>query len=727
MSNIPPRRLCIMAALFALPIAAPAQQGAVNRNTTDSAGRAATLRLVTITATRLKTDVHDVATPVSVLDSAAVRERVPNNAADLLRELPGVDVIGVGANQNRPSIRGQRGQRILLLQDGLRLNNSRRQQDFGELPALVDIATIERVEVVRGPASVLYGTDAIGGVINLITRAPVFKDGPASMSARLGARYSSAGDAGKGEAGLSGHAGQFAWQAGGTWRHAGDYDAPSGSFGSLRLAKDVTVLDAGVRDHSANASLGWRDKSGLAAFLRLEQYVADDAGFGYVPNPLLGGDDTKIQIRYPHQDFKKLTFGASSSALGLAIADKAELTAYTQRNQRNLAQDIFIPFGPGTPPGAGVSVRSGNYTDLATAGARAEITKLVSRAVLTYGVDAFQDRSFNTDTNTTTVVGFGPPHPQGTNQSRVPNALMTSVGEFAQASIALHDRATLIVGGRLQQVESETKFTPGVTTPNASHSNSTGVYAVNGLVHLTDALNVVASVGRGFRAPNLVERYFDGPTPEGGAYQKASPDLQAETSINYDAGLKFRAARVAAEGTVFENNISDGISPAPTGVTRNRLPEYQNVNVATLRTRGAELGLTWLLDYGVTLGGNWSTVKSTNVLDPKSPIGDTFANKLNFTLGWSPNARCWMEYALRRNGEQKDIAAGSSPVGNVLPAFMVHTIRGGIRGWMIGSTRQDITVSVNNLTNVLYSETANASFFRPEPKRNVALAIVTAF
>ena len=112
---------------------------------------------------------------MSVIDSAAIAEQPPNTATDLLRELPGVDVIGTGTNQVRPSIRGQRGQRILLLQDGMRLNNARRQQDFGEIPALVDVSTIQRVEVVRGPASVLYGTDAIGGVMNIITRAPSFE------------------------------------------------------------------------------------------------------------------------------------------------------------------------------------------------------------------------------------------------------------------------------------------------------------------------------------------------------------------------------------------------------------------------------------------------------------------------------------------------------------------------------------------------------------------------
>jgi hemoglobin/transferrin/lactoferrin receptor protein len=686
------------------------------------------LKAVTITATRQKTDVHDVPTPVSVVDDATIRGQTPNNATDLLRSLPGVDVIGVGPNQSRPSIRGQRGQRILLLQDGMRLNNSRRQQDFGELPALVDVSGIERVEVVRGPASVLYGTDAIGGVINLITRVPSYGTEAATVGGRVGYRYGTTGEMGKAEALVSGRAGEFAWQVGGTSRRAGNYDAPAGTFGSLRLAKDVTVQDAGVKDHSANVYLGWRSTNGVGAFAKVEQYVADDAGFGFVQNSLLGGDDTRIQIRYPHQNFTKATLGLSAASLGLPFIDRADLTAYTQRNKRDLAQDIFIPFGPGTPPGAGVSVITANYTDLASSGFRAEGSKLISRAVLTFGLDGFEDRSFNTDTNTTTVLGFGPPRPSASNKAVVPNAALSSVGTFVQANVQLHERASLIVGGRFQTVRSETRDTPKYTANATSHSNATGVYAANALVRITDALNVVGSVGSGFRAPNLVERYFDGPTPEGSAYQQASPDLNPETSVNYDVGLKYRARRLNAEVSVFENHITDAIIPKPTGAILNRLPVYQNVNVGELRTRGAEFGATVLLDAGFSINGNWSTIKSTNVLDPKSPIGDTFANKLILALDWNDGSgRWWAEYGVRRNGEQKDIAVGASPVGNTLPSFTLHSIRAGLRGWTVGSLRQDLTLGVNNLTNVLYSEAANSSFFRPEPKRNVVLSVSTAF
>ena len=721
------RRAAIGAAVCLLPSLARAQQPAEATRSSDSSRATVALRSVTVTATRRAMDVHDVPMPVSVLDSSAVRERTPGNAADLLRELPGVDVIGVGPNQYRPSIRGQRGQRILLLEDGMRMNNSRRQQDFGELPSLVDVAALERIEVVRGPASVLYGTDAIGGVINLITQAPPSGATAARLGGRAGYQYGSAGVLSKESLALMGAVGDWAWQVSGTNRRAGNYDAPAGAFGNLVFGNDVTVLDAGVRDRSLNAFVGWRGASSLSAFVKAEFYHAYDAGFGYVPNGMLGGDSLqKIQIRYPRQEVRKFTAGMAATRLGWVVADRVDATVYTEGNQRDLKQDIFIPFGPGTPPGAGVSVQTANYTDLMTAGTRIELSKVLSRALITYGADAFQDRSFNTDTSTQTVLGFGPPTPRGSNKSSVPNALLSSLGAFAQATVAVHERVTVIVGGRLQQVQSSPTGTPGFTTLAPGHTDATGVYAVNALVRLTDGLNVVGSFGSGFRAPNLVERYFNGPTPEGGAYQAATPALRPETSVNTDLGLKYRTDRFVGDVALFQNDISDGVVAAPRGDTINRLPVYQNVNVGRLQTRGAEISALVVLGHALSLRGNWSTIKSTNVLDPKSPIGDTFADKLNLAARWAVG-RTWIEYAVRRNGEQKDIAVGASPVGNALPAFTVHAIRGGIRGWTIGRTRQDLTIAVNNLTNELYSEAANTSFFRPQPRRNVTIALTTSF
>ena len=717
-------------AVFILPAALLAQQSppSASRDSTNSLARRSTaLKAVTVTATRTAKDVRDVAAPVLVLDSLALRSRLSTGIADLIRDEPGVDVVGTGPNQARPAIRGQRGQRILLLEDGMRLNNTRRQQDFGEIPSLVDVSQITRVEVVRGPASVLYGTDAIGGVINLITNAPPDR-GANALSGRATYQYGSAGTLGKSTATVSGRAGEFGYDLFGTARVVGDYDAPAGSYGKVTLKNTTTLQHSGVRDRNFGGTLSWRVSDSYSLFGKYERYSADNAGFGYIPPSAIGGDPTQIEILYPKQDFGKFTVGLHATTLGSPVADRFDFTTYAQRNKRDLKQHIFAFFGAGTPPGAGVDINTANFTDISSTGFRAEASKLLSRVIVTYGVDLFNDASKNTDSSKTTVVGFGPPQSQYSTRPQVPNASLLSYGGFAQADVRLHDRFSLIVGARAQQTESSPKVTAGRTDAIASHSNGTGVYAVNGVWRPTDDLSVVATVGSGFRSPNLVERYFEGPTPEGSAYQKASPDLLPERSVNVDGGVKYRNRRLTAEATVFQNDIRDAVVIAATGAKEGRLPVYTNVNVGKLRAEGVEAGATFLLGAGVTGRANYTTLKSTNIAAANSPVGGSYSSKINLGLGWTDaSGRFWTEYAVRQNGEQKDIAPTASPVGPVLPAFTVHAIRAGIRGWSFGNVRQDITVVVNNLTNALYTEAGNASFFRPEPGRHLLIALSTAF
>jgi outer membrane receptor protein involved in Fe transport len=684
------------------------------------------LKAVSVTATRSETDVRDVPAPVTVLDAAVLQRRMPASVVDLFRDLPGVDVIGVGPNQLRPAIRGQRGQRILLLEDGLRLGNTRRQQDFGELPGLVDVTALDRVEVVRGPSSVLYGTDAIGGVLNLITAAPSGPVTGSDFSGRIGYRYGDAGSSNRGDARLTWQVGGLSLQAGGSMREAGSYLAPAGSYGDVTLGDNTRVQDSGVEDQTLNGYVGWRTTNGHRVFARAEQYSARDAGFGLI-EPSLLGEDARIQIRYPKQDVAKFTAGVSSGILSSALATTASLTAYRTANDREFAQDIWAPFGPGTPPGAGVDVVTRNHTDVTTVGFRAEVARIFSRSILTYGADFFRDDARGRDSSVTTVVGFGPPMTETSTRSQIPNATLSSLGLFLQNDMRLHERFSVIAGGRFQTTDSKPRSTGDGPAPDGAR-NSTGVYAVNALYRASGRINLVASIGRGFRAPNLVERYFDGPTPEGSAYQSATPDLRPEQSLNVDLGAKFDAPRVSAELFLFQNRISDGIRIAFAGDSVDRLPRYQNVNVTSLRVRGAEASVSMLVADRFTATANWSRLLTKNLSDPALPVGDVFASKANASLAYrAPAGRWWAEYAVRYNGRQRQIVAGSSPVGDELPAFTVHNVRAGLVPWTTRGMRQELGLQVNNLTNELYAEVANAGFFRPEPRRNLVVTITTWF
>ncbi|MBK6459346.1 MAG: TonB-dependent receptor [Gemmatimonadetes bacterium] len=724
MPNTPSIRLLAVALVLAPALSSPALAQERKADSTR------TLRTVTVTATRAPTDVRQVPAPVTVYDSASIREKSPNSAADLLREAPGVDVVGTGPNQGRPSIRGQRGQRILLLQDGLRLNNNRRQQDFGELPALVDVDQIERVEVVRGPSSVLYGSDAIGGVINLITRTPR-ADGTTRVRGNLGYRYSGAGEQQRGDGSLTVTRGAFAFTGSGSLRNAGNYEVPGGSFGDLTLPDGIKLDDSGVRDRSLNLYASWRGQGRSNAWIRHDRYVARDAGFGFVEPRILGDTSTRIKLTYPWQAVQKTSAGINLSSLGLPFADRVDLSLYTQGNKRDFDSfvDVYIPTGPGRT--AVINSRSYNTTDVGSSGLRLEAAKVLSRVVFTYGLDAVRDDAVANDSAYSRTTGFGPnPIISSSTRPSLPDADMRNVGLFLQGDWRLHERFSVITGVRYHDVHAETRQTAGLpdSVAGLKANNRTTVYAVNGIYRLTDHVSAVATYGRGFRAPNLIERYFSGPSTDGTAIQVANPGLDAETSTNVDVGLRVSVARVEAEWFYFRNNLKDGILTRPTGRTIGRLAEFQNINVERLRTSGHEATLRVDLGRGFDLNTNYTKLETKNPDRPDIPVAGTYSSKLNAALGYRPRGgRFWAEGAVRRQGEQQDINLGTSPIGSVLPAFTIVNVRGGVRLATIAGRPQEVGLGINNLGNALYAEAANSAFVRPEAGRHVVLSVRSSF
>ncbi|MGK2935434.1 MAG: TonB-dependent receptor [Gemmatimonadaceae bacterium] len=708
------------------PLTAGAQAPSEETKTDSTTKPPTPLAAVTITATRTSTETFSVPQPVNVISMRSARERLANTPVDLFRHLPGLDVTGVGSNQTRPQIRGLRGQRILLLEDGLRLNNSRRQQDFGELPALSGFTGIDRVEVVRGPSSVLYGTDAIGGVVNMISAELPPRSMDGEVHGFAGYRYGGAGDQRMPSAGVQGRFGAFAFRVGGAHRETSPYLAPAGTFGEITLAEQARVNDTGVRDRSFELETGVDLASTQRLVAQVKRYRANDAAFGYVDPDQLGANLPLIDIGYPQQTYSRYSLGYRGTSLGSLLADRFEVTTYVQRNERELSMHVLVPLGP---PGATLESRSLNFSDLHTVGMRAEASRLVlGRHVLTYGADYFRDRSRNTDSSTTVLSGFGPPRTTISRVPLVPNATFRSLGAFAQGELLLGDRVSATLGGRVQDVVADTRDTPQISRPLVSARHRTAVGTANLLYRVTGDLNLITSIGRGFRSPNLVERFFEGPAPEGSGYQRANPDLKPETSVNVDVGARFRRGRFYAEAFAFRNDIRDGIHIEATGDSVNRSPAFRNVNVDRLRHGGLELQAGIRLIESIELSGTYTRLDSRNISDPNSPVGESYGEKLTADVVYRhEGGRFMLGYTGRHNGEQSNAIVGTSPIGTALPGFTVHSLRGRLLLLDRAGLRNSIGIAVENLTNELYAEASNASFFRPEPRRSATLSWMTEF
>lgn len=671
------------------------------------------LDAVNVTATRHLEPVFSTPAPVTVFDAAVLAGSGVSSAADLFLSAPGMDVEGVGPTQRRPLIRGLGGQRVLLLEDGLRLNNSRRRADSGEPVGLVWLADLDRVEVVRGPASVLYGSDALGGVVNLVTRRT-----PAPGAPRTGyveGSFRSAGAATSWSGGVRGAVGEVGYGLSGGVRRAGDYRAPAGRFGELEFGDPARVRDSGGAEEALRGEVNWRPREGRRIGLRHEEHGSRDSGFGWVDPGLLGAD-VRTRLTWPDQQFRRTVLDAELRTPGALLGDALDLALFTQDNRRTFLTEVAAPI-PRFPSGL-MEVRSQNRTAIRTSGARVEIRKLLSqRLLLTWGLDAHLEHADGSDTVRTTVTTSGPPRTTVQGGAALPPARLASGALFVQARADLGPSTAVTVGTRLQEVSAVTRPDAGSAEPARRHRDGSLVGAVNLLHRLSPRHNLVASVSRGFRSPNLVERFFSGPAPGGSGTWEPNPDLGPEGSLNVELGFRVRSERLRGQLFVFRSALRDGIALQDTGREEAGVPVYRNVNVDRLVLRGVEAEADLSLWPGWTLEGSMTLLDVSETALPSEIVREAYPSKAVLALAWEEGSgRMQARIAARRTGGW-DPSDPATAVGPAAPSVTVLDARGGVRlpgGLSLG-------LSLENLGDALYAQPLNTSFFRPEPGRTVSL------
>ena len=156
---------------------------------------------IIVTASRTEAKPFETAYITDVITSDDIQNRkLSRTMPEIFSSDPSVTVQKTSQGQGSPSIRGFTGFRNLLLIDGIRLNNSVFRDGPNEYWNTIDSFTIGRLEVVKGPASVLYGSDAIGGTVNVLTISP---DQSKEFSARASERYATADSSNVGRAEVS--------------------------------------------------------------------------------------------------------------------------------------------------------------------------------------------------------------------------------------------------------------------------------------------------------------------------------------------------------------------------------------------------------------------------------------------------------------------------------------------------------------------------------------------
>ncbi len=672
-----------------------------------------------ITATRTEKDVFDVPAAVDVITEKEIRSRkLPRTLVQALKETPGVMVQKTSYGQGSPYIRGFTGFRTLMLIDGIRLNNSVFRSGPNQYWNTVDPLSMKRMEVVKGPSSVLYGSDAIGGVVNAITTSPERYGEGLLCNGRLHYRFASAEKAHIGRAEVSGSIDEkLGFIAGFSLKRFGELRGGRGTGrqqktgydewdGDLKLEYLIDPSSRLVFAHQkADQNDVWRTHKTIFA----ESWEGTDVG-----NDRRRSFDQNRELTYLqyHRDNP-----------GGPIKNIAASVSY----QTHAEERLRI-----REPGKG---RDRQGFDVGTLGIGFQMTVPDSIGEWTFGTEYYRD---TVDSFSKKYDDNGAFIDSGIQGPVADDSTYDLLGVFAQDEIPLGDRLDLVLGTRYTFAAADVdSYEDPVTGQEESLTDkwSSLVGSARLLYNLDEdgTWNVYAGASQGFRAPNLSD--LTRLDSSGTDWKEIpSPDLDPENYISYEAGLKARQNSWAAQLSYYYTDIRNMIVRTLTG---DKLPdgEWEAVkkNAGDGYLHGIEVGGSMTVHPRLTafssfawLYGAVRSYPSTTSSKAKEPLSRMMPAMGNVGLRWDDtDERFWAEstftfaakadkLSLRDKGDTQRIPPGGTP------GYRVLTMRG---GWNVGKNLT-ITAAVENITNEDYRVHGSGL---NEPGRNLVLGVTCRF
>ncbi|KAB2961839.1 MAG: TonB-dependent receptor [Thermoanaerobaculia bacterium] len=609
------------------------------------------------------------ASAAAVISAEALEQKPPQRIVDALESVAGASKLGEGAD-SVPALRGLARGRTLVLLDGARVSAERRA---GPSATFVDPASLGSVEILRGPGSVVYGSDAFGGVVNAVTRDP-----EPDLSARFSAEGSSGG---QNQVGGSAAA-SFPLGAGGLLvdGHVVDADDAEAGGGEEIFNSAFRSSGAAVR-YAAPAGPGR-----LRASVQLDR--TRDLGKAAI-------DSRQIRSVYPSEDSDRLMLSWIGAPAGAWDAVETSIFYGTYR----------IVLDRDRAPGA----TSNRRIDSSDTEAQDGSARLVAGRELgggrfqvgldlhsRFGLEALVGRR-DFDADGRTVV-------RETRSVAIADARQMTGGVFATWTRALSQRWSLGLGARGDRVETR-------SSGGYFGERSESATAPAGNVALTWApaagWSVTGQVARGFRSPTLSDRYFRGPSGRG--FVTGNPDLEPESSLQYDLAVRRSAGRTAVALYAYRYDLEDLIERYQEGA------DFFFRNRGEARIEGAELeaqttlGGGWSLD----LGAAWTRARA----DSSAPIDDAPAPN-----GWVGARRAFERgYLFGRLATRRE-KDDPGPTELARPGFTLLDLGG---GWNF-TDRLELRVAVSNALDRRYFGSPDESADR-SPGRTVTAGLTGRF
>jgi iron complex outermembrane receptor protein len=530
------------------------------------------LATVVVTGTVGERSADDALSPTTVVSQAELDRRLAGTIGATLEREPGVAVSSLGPATARPVIRGLGGDRIVILEDGAQPADLSAQS--ADHAVAVDPLTANRVEVVRGPMGLLYGSSALGGVVNVVRHdvPDAIVPHPHGVLSVQGTSVNR-GLAGGGR--LDAGAGAWAFSAEASGRTAGDTRTPLGPLDGTQVRTLNGQVGLGLVGDERHTGVSYRFY---------------DNAYG-VPGGFVGGHTSDIRITMRRHALRGEA-GWHDLGLGLtSLRATATFTAYdhqerepsgnlgTSFDQEVATLEVVASHGAESRGHQGAFGARGQYRDIATGGTlRTPDTRDIGAAA--YAVEEW-------------IVG----------PVRVQGGLRYDVAHYDP----LEQQSILVGGERI----------PVVHRTFHNVSGSVGL-----LVSVTDALRLGINVARAFRTPDFNELYSDGPHLAANSYDVGDPRLAAETGLGGEVLARLTAPAVRAEAAAFVNQLSNYVFPSSRGRaelgTQGNRPRFQYTN-EDARFMGAEGAVTVRLVRSLVLDATASYVAARFTSD-RAPI-----------------------------------------------------------------------------------------------------------
>jgi len=648
---------------------------------------------IVVTANRYEKDLFESHLQANVLHEDLAWQQGRSGLGEWLDIIPGISRIQSGPWSEKQVIRGLSEAHVLTLVDGMKLDVLRH---YGNHAPLVDIEQIERVEIIRGPGSVLYGSNAVAGVINIITKSPENMPGAYALKSRVGLQYATANRQFNQVLTLSGKYGKYNMLLNISHRKADDIDTPSGRLANTAFSGTTADFKFGFHPNDAHrlllsTHLTRMDDVGIplnprAKSARFTAYNRDRIAFSYQWHPekkILAHLKTEFYLQQGEREFDAFLYHIPKGALYV-------------NNRLNAHRDVKT---------AGGSFQTGWH--------------ITPSNFLTAGMDLFYESDDTRRIADAEVVDIDDQikmNPPADRTPPTPGSSRKGFALFLEDEWRLSDLISLNSGLRTDLIYSDADGTANTLTERDKQVTDGDISASLGtVIRLSGPVRWTLNIGRAFKSPTLQERFFKGTAQVG--YLEGNPDLKSETSMNLDSGLRLKTERLETSLSVFRNQIDHYIIMNPVVATADTFL-YENVGEAVLYGAEWDARLRWTF---FTLFADVAYVRGQdreqNTDLPKMP---PLHGTLGIELG-NKSGDYWITLSGQLVSEQTLVAKNEMTTNGY---ELIHVSS----GWNIGGPFHMknpvyLTLNIQNLFNTSYRDHLSSVTWWDAPGRNIIFGI----